>query len=382
MATRSGAQVLIDQLRIHGADTIFGVPGESYLAALDALYAQRNSIRYVICRQEGGAANMAEAYGKLTGKPGIAFVTRGPGATNAITGLADALLVPHRAYLTEVRAVWKAGITIKGLAHITGGGMIENPPRILPKGTAYLTDVGMTGPHDSIIGVEIEPALNRFLTGLPSRFETASLNPRLNAVVVEADEEAHHAFLVRTWRMEDRAVPGDTDRAIRALGIRIIDIVAIGRARGGPDRRGPGCAPRRGERIDAAFDRGEIGRAVRARDSRVGDLPVEDDQDAGEHETAADQGLHRNHGNLAQPAADPGAARPGTHRVDAGKFRPVADGSSAHGGRAGREGVRHRRRGIGGWEEERDEDQDREVAHAGTDQRAAAIWKMTWKKEM
>jgi acetolactate synthase-1/2/3 large subunit len=84
---RSGAQVLIDQLRIHGADTIFGVPGESYLAALDALYAQRNSIRYVICRQEGGASNMAEAYGKLTGKPGIAFVTRGPGATNASIGL-------------------------------------------------------------------------------------------------------------------------------------------------------------------------------------------------------------------------------------------------------------------------------------------------------
>ena len=84
---RSGAQVLIDQLRIHGADTIFGVPGESYLAALDALYAQRNSMRYIICRQEGGAANMAEAYGKLTGKPGVCFVTRGPGATNASIGL-------------------------------------------------------------------------------------------------------------------------------------------------------------------------------------------------------------------------------------------------------------------------------------------------------
>src|SRR5476649_2403667 len=84
---RSGAQVLIDQLRIHGTETIFGVPGESYLAALDALYAQRNSIRFVICRQEGGAANMAEAYGKLTGKPGICFVTRGPGATNSSVGL-------------------------------------------------------------------------------------------------------------------------------------------------------------------------------------------------------------------------------------------------------------------------------------------------------
>src|SRR3954467_1131798 len=84
---RGGAQGLIDQLRIHGTDTIFGVPGESYLAALDALYAQRNSMRFIICPQEGGAANMAEAYGKLTGKPGIAFVTRGPGATNASIGL-------------------------------------------------------------------------------------------------------------------------------------------------------------------------------------------------------------------------------------------------------------------------------------------------------
>jgi 2',3'-cyclic-nucleotide 2'-phosphodiesterase len=60
--------------------------------------------------------------------------------------------------------------------------------RILPKGTAYLTDVGMTGPHDSIIGVEVEPALNRFLTALPQKFETATGNPRLNAVVIEADE--------------------------------------------------------------------------------------------------------------------------------------------------------------------------------------------------
>jgi metallophosphoesterase (TIGR00282 family) len=61
--------------------------------------------------------------------------------------------------------------------------------RILPKGTAYLTDVGMTGPHDSVIGVEIEPALRRFVTGMPSRFETATANPRLNAVIIDADEK-------------------------------------------------------------------------------------------------------------------------------------------------------------------------------------------------
>src|SRR5215210_114036 len=62
--------------------------------------------------------------------------------------------------------------------------------RILPKGTAYLTDVGMTGPHDSVIGVEVQAALGRFLTGMPARFETATGNPRLNAVIVEADEKS------------------------------------------------------------------------------------------------------------------------------------------------------------------------------------------------
>jgi len=65
----------------------FGVPGESYLSVLDALYDARDEIKFVICRQEGGAANMAEAYGKMTGRPGICFVTRGPGATNASIGL-------------------------------------------------------------------------------------------------------------------------------------------------------------------------------------------------------------------------------------------------------------------------------------------------------
>jgi acetolactate synthase-1/2/3 large subunit len=84
---RTGAQILVDALRIHGVDTAFGVPGESYLAVLDALHDVQDEIKFVICRQEGGAANMADAYGKLTGKPGICFVTRGPGATNASLGI-------------------------------------------------------------------------------------------------------------------------------------------------------------------------------------------------------------------------------------------------------------------------------------------------------
>jgi len=77
--------------------------------------------------------------------------------------------------------------------------------RILPKGTAYLTDVGMTGPHDSIIGVEIEPALGRFLNAMPARFETATGNPRLNAVVVEADEQTGRATEIErlSYSMEE-----------------------------------------------------------------------------------------------------------------------------------------------------------------------------------
>ena len=83
---RTGAQILVDQLKIHGADTVFCVPGESYLAVLDALY-DANSIRTFTCRHESGACIMAEAYGKLRGKPAIVMVTRGPGATNASAGL-------------------------------------------------------------------------------------------------------------------------------------------------------------------------------------------------------------------------------------------------------------------------------------------------------
>ncbi len=84
---RTGGQVLVDALKIHGVDTAFCVPGESYLAALDALHDAKDQIRTLSCRQEGGAANMAEAYGKLTGRPGVLFVTRGPGACNAAIGV-------------------------------------------------------------------------------------------------------------------------------------------------------------------------------------------------------------------------------------------------------------------------------------------------------
>lgn len=87
----TGGTILVEQLLIQGVDTIFGVPGESYLGVLDAMYPVRDRIKFVITRVENGAANMAETYGKLTGKPGVCMVTRGPGATHASIGIHTAM---------------------------------------------------------------------------------------------------------------------------------------------------------------------------------------------------------------------------------------------------------------------------------------------------
>ncbi len=87
LPTRLAGHALVEALIAQGVDTAFGVPGESFLAVLDGFHEHAGRIRFIACRQEGGAAFMAEAQGKLSGRPGICFVTRGPGATNASIGL-------------------------------------------------------------------------------------------------------------------------------------------------------------------------------------------------------------------------------------------------------------------------------------------------------
>ena len=84
---RPAGHALVEALIAQGVHTCFGVPGESYLAVLDGFHEHRDHIRFIACRQEGGAAFMAEAHGKLTGRPGVCLVTRGPGATNASIGV-------------------------------------------------------------------------------------------------------------------------------------------------------------------------------------------------------------------------------------------------------------------------------------------------------
>lgn len=87
MNSQLAGHLLVDCLLAQGVTHAFGVPGESYLAVLDGLHARQDKIQFVTCRQEGGAAFMAEAHGKLTGRPGVCMVTRGPGATNASIGV-------------------------------------------------------------------------------------------------------------------------------------------------------------------------------------------------------------------------------------------------------------------------------------------------------
>lgn len=87
MTQQLAGHLLVDCLLAQGVTHAFGVPGESYLAVLDGFFARRDQIKFITCRHEGGAAFMAEAHGKLTGRPGVCIVTRGPGATNASIGV-------------------------------------------------------------------------------------------------------------------------------------------------------------------------------------------------------------------------------------------------------------------------------------------------------
>jgi acetolactate synthase-1/2/3 large subunit len=87
LKTRHGGRILADALAAQGVKLAFGVPGESYLPVLDGLHDLGGRVSFIVCRQEGGASYMAEAYGKLTGEPGVLFVTRGPGATNGAIGV-------------------------------------------------------------------------------------------------------------------------------------------------------------------------------------------------------------------------------------------------------------------------------------------------------
>jgi len=150
---RTGGKILVDNLLLQGADIAFCVPGESFLEVLDAMYDARDRMRLIVCRQEGGAAYMAEAYGKLTGRPGLLFVTRGPGASNAAIGIHTAQQdsTPLIAFIGQVGSDFKDREAFQEVdyARMYGGiakwvTQIERADRI-PEYVAQAYRVAMSG---------------------------------------------------------------------------------------------------------------------------------------------------------------------------------------------------------------------------------------------
>lgn len=150
---RTGGQILVDNLLAHGADTVFCVPGESFLGAIDAMRDASNRLRLFTCRHEGGAANMAEAYGKLTGRPGLCFVTRGPGVSNACIGVHTArqdstpmiLLVGQVGRGMLGREAFQEIDFRKMLSELTKWVEYADDPRRLPEIVARAYAIAMAG---------------------------------------------------------------------------------------------------------------------------------------------------------------------------------------------------------------------------------------------
>ena len=142
----TAARRLVETLVVNGIDRVFCVPGESYLAVLDALADVRDRIQVVTCRHEAGAANMAEAYGKLTGKPGVCMVTRGPGATHASIGVHTAHQdsTPMILFVGQIASVLgsgpiadfaaKLGISPEQASETLAGLLPEAVDRLTPNG--------------------------------------------------------------------------------------------------------------------------------------------------------------------------------------------------------------------------------------------------------
>nr|MDQ6881730.1 thiamine pyrophosphate-binding protein [Pseudomonadota bacterium] len=171
--------LLVECLVAQGATHVFGVPGESYLAALDGFHRYRDQITFVINRQEGGAAYMAEAHGKLTNRPGICFVTRGPGATNASIGIHTAFQdsTPMVLFVGDVAADQRDREAFQELdyGHFFGPGTrgmakrverIDDPQRI-PEYVMRAFATAMNGRPGPVVLVLPEDMLTQAVTARP-----------------------------------------------------------------------------------------------------------------------------------------------------------------------------------------------------------------------
>lgn len=214
-----GGHLLVQCLVAQGVTHVFGVPGESYLAVLDGFYQYRDQIEFIINRQEGGAAYMAEAHGKLTGRPGVCFVTRGPGATNASVGLHTAfqdstpmvLFVGDVASETRDREAFQEmnylsffGPSTKGMAKLVE--RIDDVKRI-PEYVARAFATAMSGRRGPVVLVLPEDMLTHAISAaspggaLPHAFPAAAVvetgfNQRSGAALRELLRKAERPMVI------------------------------------------------------------------------------------------------------------------------------------------------------------------------------------------
>ena len=196
--SKIGGHLLVECLMAQGVTHAFGVPGESYLAVLDGFHAHADSIKFIINRQEGGAAYMAEAHGKLTGRPGICFVTRGPGATNASIGVHTAfqdstpmiLFVGDVASDTRDREAFQE-VNFLSFFGPSTGGMAKRVERIddarrIPEYVARAFATAMNGRPGPVVLVLPEDMLASVVTA-HGHGEVPQSLPRIDAVQAWSD---------------------------------------------------------------------------------------------------------------------------------------------------------------------------------------------------
>jgi acetolactate synthase-1/2/3 large subunit len=218
----TAAQVIVQALIANGVDHVFCVPGESYLAVLDALESARDRIRLIACRHEAGAANMAEAYGKLTGRPGVCMVTRGPGATHASVGVhtAEQDSTPMILLIGQVERAHRDRGAFQEMDHAAVFGSFakwaaENPhPSLTGEMIARAFAVALEGRRGPVVLALPEDLLTEPAEGVvPARVEPVRqvLDPATLAAIGARLREAERPVAIlggSGWTAEARAAIG------------------------------------------------------------------------------------------------------------------------------------------------------------------------------
>ena len=230
---RSGGEVLVAALAQQGVDLIFGVPGESFLGALDALYDRRDAMRFIVCRHEGAAAHMAEAYGKLTGRPGVCMVTRGPGAAQAAIGIHTAkqdstplvLLVGQVARAHLGREAWQEIDVRTTFSTLAKAAEQIDDPRRIPEyvGRAFATALsGRPGPVVLAIPEDVLTEMVDVADAEPLTVAAPSPSPEQIARVSAMLDQAQRPLVLVGGSCWDAAACTDLQTFAEAQGLPVV----------------------------------------------------------------------------------------------------------------------------------------------------------------